>query len=384
MTARAPSTRAPRAQSARPPSVSRGRGTDWVLVAAAGLLSLLGVLLVWSATVRTSGGSLALRQLVAVALGVAVALAIARLGRRRLRLLAPVAGALGLIGLVLVLTPLGSTINGSRSWILLPGGLSVQPAEPAKLALVLVLATVLARPPLTDGVPRDRQVLLALGVCAVPLLLVLAQPDLGSAVVMAALALSVLTASAARARWVLGLLALGAAAVVLALTTPVLDDYQRERLLAFADPDADPQGYGYQTRQVRIAIGSGGLLGQGLMSGAQTQGGYVPFDHTDFVLSVAGEEWGLAGTLLLLLLAGVVLARTLLAAWRAPEPVDRLMAAGVAGWLGFQVFQNVGMNVGLVPVTGLPLPFVSYGGSSMVAVWAAVGLVLHVHARSPR
>jgi rod shape determining protein RodA len=164
-----------------------------------------------------------------------------------------------------------------------------------------------------------------------------------------------------------------------ALTTPVLSDYQRDRLTAFANPQADPQGIGYQTRQVRIAIGSGGWQGQGLFEGRQTQGGFIPFQQTDFVFSVAGEELGLVGAAGVVVLLGFLILRSSVVAMRAQDAFSRLVALGVACWFLFQVFENVGMNLGIMPVTGLPLPFVSYGGSSMFACWVALGLVNNAH-----
>jgi rod shape determining protein RodA len=227
--------------------------------------------------------------------------------------------------------------------------------------------------------PRHVDVLLALAVAAVPLGLVMLQPDLGSALVLVVLLLGVITVSGAPARWLAALLLLGAVAVGVAASTNVLDTYQKDRLTAFADPHADPRGIGYQTRQVRIAIGSGGVQGEGLFHGAQTQGGFVPYQQTDFVFSVAGEELGFLGSAGLLLLQGVVLWRGLLVARHAEELFGRLVAVGIVCWFTFQVFQNIGMNLGIMPVTGLPLPFVSYGGSSMFASWLAIGLLQNVH-----
>ena len=176
-----------------------------------------------------------------------------------------------------------------------------------------------------------------------------------------------------------GALALVAIGITVALTTPVLSTYQRERLVAFANPSADPQGIGYQTSQVRIAIGSGGWQGQGLFHGRQTQGGFIPFQQTDFVFSVAGEELGFLGSAGLLLVLGFLVLRTLMIAMRARDTFGRLVAIGVACWFTVQIFENVGMNLGIMPVTGLPLPFVSYGGSSMFACWLALGLVNNAH-----
>ncbi|MDQ6715300.1 MAG: FtsW/RodA/SpoVE family cell cycle protein, partial [Actinomycetota bacterium] len=179
-------------------------------------------------------------------------------------------------------------------------------------------------------------------------------------------------------RLLAALLALGVAGVVAAFTTPVLSAYQRDRLTAFLDPGADPQGIGYQTRQVRIAIGSGGWSGQGLLSGRQTQGGFIPFQQTDFVFSVAGEELGFLGSAGLVLLLAFLILRTIIVGGRS-DAFGQLVAVGVALWFAVQAFENIGMNLGIMPVTGLPLPFLSYGGSSMFVGWLALGLVNNVH-----
>lgn len=360
-------------------AVVRALRVDWLLVTAAVAVSLIGALLVFSATYRASGSTAFLRQLAFVALGVAAAVGVAAVPRRQLRATVPWVYLAALGGLLVVLTPGGSTINGARSWIVL-GPLSVQPAEFAKIGLIVMTALVLTTSS-RSGVPAARSVLGVLVLTAVPMLLVLAQPDLGSTVVLGVMTVTTLVATGARARWIWGLVGSATAAVVVALTTPVLGTYQRDRLLAFADPTLDPQGIGYQTRQVRIAIGSGGWFGQGLFHGGQTQAGFVPFDQTDFVFSVAGEELGFAGALLVVALLAVVCWRGLAAARATTSAFDRAIAVGVVAWFGLQGFENIGMNLGLVPVTGLPLPFVSYGGSSMLATWIGVGLLLGVAVR---
>ena len=358
---------------------SRWSGTDWGLVVAALGLSLVGALLVWSATRRDAGTAYLLRHLVNTGAGVVLAAVVTRLGHQLLRALAPLLYLLSVAGLVLVLTPVGSTVNGSHSWILLPGGFSVQPSELAKAALCVGLAIILGERIDRHAAPDGRELVLALLVAAVPVGLVLLQPDLGSALVLVAMAFGVLAVAGTPKRWLAAGTAAGAALVVAALTTPLLSDYQRDRLTAFADPGADPQGFGYQTRQVRIAIGSGGWQGQGLFEGRQTQGGFIPYQQTDFVFSVAGEELGFLGAAGLLVLLGFVVLRTVLVAARAQDAFARIVAVGVATWFLVQVFENVGMNLGLTPVTGLPLPFLSYGGSSMFACWLAVGLVNNAH-----
>src|SRR5665647_3275590 len=333
--------------------------SDWGLLIGGLGLSLIGALLVWSATRHQSGSAYLARHLLNTGIGLGLAAAVTRVDFRGLRAYAPWLYLASVAGLGLVLTPLGSTINGSHSWVRLPGGFSIQPSELAKVALCV-------------------------GLAGIPIGLVMLQPDLGSALVLGALAIGVIAVSGAPKRWVFGVLAVLAMGITVALTTPVLSPYQRDRLVAFANPSADPQGIGYQTRQVRIAIGSGGWQGQGLFQGRQTQGGFIPFQQTDFVFSVAGEELGFLGSAGLLLVLGFLVVRTLMIAARARDSFGRLVAIGVACWFTFQVFENVGMNLGIMPVTGLPLPFVSYGGSSMFAGWLALGLVNNAHLSSIR
>jgi rod shape determining protein RodA len=366
--------------------VTAGTRRSWLrvdlglFIGAAGL-SAVGVVLVWSATRADSGAAAALKQLVALLVGMACAAVVTRLDVRAVRALAPVAYGLAVLGLVAVVSPLGSTVNGSRSWIRLPGGMTLQPSELMKVALAVGLAMLLAERA-DRGMPqRHRDIALAWLVAGIPVVLVLAQPDLGSALVLVAMAVVIIAAAGAPALWTLGVLAAGASAVTAAFLTPVLSGYQRNRLRAFLDPSLDPQGIGYQTRQVRIAIGSGGLGGQGLFEGRQTQGGFIPFQETDFVFSVAGEELGFLGAAGLVLLIGFIVVRCVLVARRA-DAFGRLVAIGVGVWFGIQAFENIGMNLGVMPVTGLPLPFVSSGGSSLIASWVALGLVGNVAATS--
>ncbi|NMM24624.1 MAG: rod shape-determining protein RodA [Phycicoccus sp.] len=358
--------------------------SDWGLLIGGLGLSLIGALLVWSATRHQSGSTYLARHLINTGIGLGLAAAVTRVDFRGLRAYAPWLYLASVAGLVLVLTPVGSTINGSHSWVRLPGGFSIQPSELAKVALCVGLAVILADRGERDQPPSHRDVALAWVVAGIPIGLVMLQPDLGSALVLGALAVGVIAVSGAPKRWVFGVLTLLAMGITVALTTPLLSPYQRDRLVAFANPSADPQGIGYQTRQVRIAIGSGGWQGQGLFEGRQTQGGFIPFQQTDFVFSVAGEELGFLGSAGLLLVLGFLVVRALIIAARAKDSFGRLVAIGVACWFTFQVFENVGMNLGIMPVTGLPLPFVSYGGSSMFAGWLALGLVNNAHLSSIR
>ena len=366
---------------------------DWVLAFAVLGLVTLGTLLVWSATTHredlTGGDPTAYlkKQLVNIAIGLVLLVIVLATDHRWVRIIAPLVYVASLGGLVLVLT-MGSTVNGSRSWVQL-GGMSIQPSEFAKLAVVVGMALWVAE---RADVRKGRaggsaggsagDVIGMLVIAALPASLILLQPDLGTMLVLAATVFGVLAVSGTPRRW-LGLLAAGGVtAGAAAIAAGLLKQYQVDRFLAFTNPDLDPRGAGYNVEQARIAVGNGGLLGQGLFDGSQTRAGFVPEQHTDFVFTVAGEELGLVGAALLIALLGVVIWRALVIAARTDDVFGRLAAAGIACWFGFQAFQNVGMCLGIMPVTGVPLPFVSYGGSSMFAGMLAIGLLQNIHLRS--
>jgi len=363
------------------------RRIDWTLLLAVLALCALGGALVWSATRQAaldSGGdptAFLKKHILNVAIGLALGVVASVFDYRMLRAYAPVLYVLSIAGLVAVLSPLGSTINGSHSWIVLPAGFSIQPSELAKVALVVGMAMLLSEKRDAEDTPRDVDVMLALAFAAVPLALVMLQPDLGTALVVAAIVLGVIAVSGAPLRWVVGLVAGAAMVAFVAVQTGVLKDYQLDRFRAFYDPTADPKGAGYNVRQAQIAIGSGGVDGQGLFHGAQTQGKFVPAQQTDFIFTVAGEELGFVGAALLVLLLGLVLWRAARIALHAEDLFGRLVATGVLCWFAFQSFENIGMTLGIMPVTGVPLPFVSYGGSSMFAIWMGIGLLQSVHMR---
>ncbi len=374
------------------PRSARGgwRRVDWVLLSAVAALIAIGLLLVWSATLHrtdlTGGDGTAYlhKQLVNVGIGVVLAAVVAATDHRWLRLWAPMVYGVSVLGLVLVFVPgVGATINDSQSWLLI-GGLSLQPAELAKFGVVLGMAFVLAERSeahLRQGV-NAVDVLPALAIAAVPAVLILAQPDLGTLMVLTATVFGVVGLSGAPKRWLLLLAGGGAAIVALAIQSGLLASYQLLRFAAFTDPSLDPRGAGYNTQQARIAIGNGGITGQGLFDGTQTQAGFVPEQHTDFVFTVAGEEFGLIGAAVVVALFALLLWRSVRIARDAGDLFGRVAAVGIACWFGFQAFQNIGMCLGIMPVTGVPLPLVSYGGTSMFASLTAVGLLLNIHLRT--
>ncbi len=363
------------------------RRIDWLLLVAVLALCSIGGALVWSATRQAaldSGGdptAFLKKHCLNVAIGLVLGVCASVFDYRMLRAYAPVIYLMSIAGLAAVLSPLGSTINGSHSWIVLPAGFSIQPSELAKVALVVGMAVLLSEKRDAEDTPRDVDVVVTLGFAAVPLALVMLQPDLGTALVVSATVLGVVAVSGAPLRWVVGLVSGAVRLAVVAVQAGLLKDYQLDRFRAFYDPTADPKGVGYNVRQAQIAVGSGGFDGQGLFHGAQTQGRFVPAQQTDFIFTVAGEELGFLGSALVVALVGLVLWRAARIAARADDLFGRLVATGILCWFAFQAFENIGMTLGIMPVTGVPLPFVSYGGSSMFANMLAVGLLQNVHMR---
>ncbi|MEV4443713.1 rod shape-determining protein RodA [Streptomyces sp. NPDC049577] len=365
---------------------------DWPMLWSVVALGVTGGLLTWSATFQRQDVNGAdphtylKRHLLNLLIGLLLCAVLSFVDHRRLRGYAPVLYGVALLFLATVLTPLASTINGAHSWIELGGGFSLQPSEFTKPALVVMLAALLAeaRDLRHAEAPGTRQTLAALALFAVPAVVIMASHELGTSLVLAAITAGMLFASGVRTRTLAVLAGLAGAVVAAVLGLRLLSAYQINRFAAFADPQLDPGGVGYNTHQARIAIGAGGLAGQGLFHGNQTNGGFVPEQQTDFVFTVAGEELGFLGAGLVIALVGVVLWRGLLIARRAGDMFTTLLAVGVVCWLAFQSFENIGMTLGIMPVAGIPLPFVSYGGSSMFAVCGAVGLLQSIRADSRR
>lgn len=361
------------------------RRLDWGLILPVVALGVISALLVYSATRagnRADPEAFLKKHLLNLGIGVVLYGVVASFDYRLLRAYAPILYGLSLIGLVAVLTPLGATINGSHSWIVLGGGFQVQPSEFAKVGLVVLLAMLLGEPRDGEVGPGNRDILIALVLTGTPAALILLQPDLGTTMVFGAVVFGMLALSAAPKRWTIGLTLGGIATAALVVMMGLLKDYQIARFTAFLDPTADPRGAGYNAAQAKIAVGSGGLTGKGLFNGEQTTGQFVPEQQTDFIFTVAGEELGFLGSLAIVILIAIVIWRGLRIAVHANDLFGTLLASGVVCWLGFQTFENVGMCLGIMPITGLPLPFVSYGGSATFATMIALGLLQGVHLRS--
>lgn len=369
----------------RPALASRWRQQDWLLTGSAITLAFLGTLLVWSAT-RPRMVVLGLdpqnylkKHVLTLIIAFALGWAASKLNYPLLRAYAPIVYGLSILGLIAVLL-IGTRVNGIRAWIALPAGFTLQPAEFTKIAVVVIISFLLGELRDSSRGPSVKEVLQVFALVAVPLALIMLQPDLGTALVISVTMLGMLAISGASRAWFVAILTGVVLVVGVAVSVPgVLKEYQRDRLTVFIDPSVDPAGAGYNLNQVRIAIGSGGWTGTGLFNGPQTNGRFVPEQQTDFIYSVAGEELGFLGAGLIVVLLGIIVWRALRIAGRAPDAFGRLAAAGIASWIGFQAFENIGMSLGIMPMTGVPLPFVSYGGSSMFALAIAIGLLQQIH-----
>ncbi|MCK9487475.1 MAG: FtsW/RodA/SpoVE family cell cycle protein [Dehalococcoidia bacterium] len=348
----------------------------WLLLAVAGLVAA-GTLMVRAATMETPGAlsDEAWRQLFYAGVGLLVLLGASRLHAGVLRQLAPAIYVASLLSLVAVLA-LGSDEYGARRWIALGGGVTVQPSEFAKIAVVVAVAAYAAE---RDG--GVKATLTALALVAVPTALVVVEPDLGTTLVLGVAAVVLVAAWGVSWRLLggLGALVLSVLPIAFALAVP---DYQRERLAVFLDPGRDPLGSGFTLRQVEIALGGGGLTGRGL-DGATSALDGVATRASDFAFAQIGEQMGLLGALLVLALYAVIAWRGLEAAISAPDRFGRMVAAGLTSIIVLQACMHVGVNTRLFPATGIPLPFISTGGSALVGMCLSAGLIQAIAAQAP-
>lgn len=359
------------------------RHIDPVLILSALALTAIGALMIYSASfarLREEGFTnrfLLNRQMLFAVLGVVAAGVVAAVPYRRLRTWSVALYGIGVTLLIAVLSGLGDASLGAQRWIDL-GPLQLQPSEIMKIGVIAVLAALLSQ---ARGAPGGLDVIRSILIVALPAALIFKQPDLGTLLVLLAVLFGMLLVAGTRIRAMLALLAMGVASAVGLLQLNVLEDYQVARLTAFLDSSADPQITGYNLNQAKIAVGSGGLTGKGLFQGTQTNLDFVPEQHTDFIFTAVGEETGFVGSAVLLALFALFLWRGVRIAMLSKDLFGALLAAGVVAMITFQVFVNIGMTIGLSPITGIPLPFVSYGGSSLITNFIATGILLNVHMR---
>ena len=357
-------------------------------------LVVFGGVIVWAATVTMSGhAALVQRQLLGVGVG---AVALVLMWILDYQVLKAWTGPLMVALSLLILSPripgLGASVSGATSWLQIGSIRLFQPSEPAKLLFIVVMAAIIAE--YGGKLDKTPDILKVVGLASVPLVLILLQPDLGTGMVFVAIASGMLLVGGMKARWfavfaaagivlVLGVFALNSV-LVTSMNKPdgvLIKSYQVDRLLVFVDPTRDPKGAGYNLQQSKIAIGSGGLTGAGLGMGSQSRLNFIPERHTDFIFSVLGEQLGFAGAVMLLALYLALMASALSVSASSRDLFGALVAAGLISMWAFQILENMGMTIGMMPITGIPLPFMSYGSSFMVTNLAGVGMLLSIWSR---
>jgi rod shape determining protein RodA len=359
------------------------RHLDLTLLLSTMGVAAMGLLMVYSSTRQKQAnagldpGYFLKRQGIYLVIGLVAMVVVALVDYRRIRDFAPILYGGALLTLLLVISPLGTSRRGAQAWFQI-GSYQFEPSEVAKLVFIVALAAVCAG---FRGELETGGLVAALAIAFVPMALIYVQPDLGTDMVFAAVLMAVLLVAGAKPRHIAVLSLIGLTAVVAVVQLGMLKDYQRDRLTAFLDPQADSQRSSYNLRQSQIAIAAGGIGGRGLFQGTQTNLSFVPEQHTDFIFTAVGEELGFLGGVSLLGFFGVMLWRSWRAAVLARDQFGRLLCVGVLAMLVFQIFENVGMTMGITPITGIPLPFMSFGGSAMIASFIGVGLVLNVHMR---
>ncbi|MHB1023129.1 MAG: rod shape-determining protein RodA [Acidobacteriaceae bacterium] len=350
------------------------RDFDWVLLGFVLVLSVLSVLEIYSATLHTKFVGFHKAQILYLLAGLVIMFVVSLVDYHLL--LEYVHWAYGVCILALLtVAVVGTKVMGARRWIRFPGGIHFQPSEWVKLVLILAVARYFSN--LAGKELTWRDTFKAMALVGVPMLMVLKQPDLGTALTYSPILLCGLFLGGLRFRKAAILIFAGALAVI-PIWTKVLKPYQKQRLVSFTQPDSDPRGSGYQIRQSLIAVGSGGIWGKGATKGTQTQGDFLPIPYTDFIFAAFCEEHGFVGAVGVLLIYFLILMRLIQNAQTAADLPGTFIVMGVVAVLVFQIAVNVGMVIGLMPVTGIPLPLMSYGGSSVLFTFLALGMVMNV------
>lgn len=373
-----------------------GRDLDWKLLAIAIVLSIIGLISIYSAThykgspvadysgdLFNISSSIWLKQLIWLLISLIVAVFMANFNYQRFWDLAWILYILSIVMLIAVLL-VGAEKSGARRWLDF-GHFSVQPAELAKIAIIMLLARYFSKLmsyQFSDNLYHSRfyvvskTVFIPILIVFIPMLLIIKQPDLGSSIVLLPVLLVILFCAHIPMKLFAGLIVLGAG--VIPFLWHFLKPYQQKRLLVFLNPNMDPLGAGYTITQSKIAIGSGKILGKGWLAGSQNQLNFLPERHTDFIFSIIAEEWGFIGSLAIMLLYFLLLWRIVEIISKTNDLFGRLICVGLVAFLSFQILVNIAMTTGIMPVVGLPLPFISYGGSSLLLSFFCIGIVLNI------
>jgi len=357
------------------------RWANLPLLLTVGLLITYGAVIVHSAVSGFAAGeAMFQRQLMGVALGIVPLAVLWALDYKRLEAWL---GPLVVLNAFLIVSPLipglGATAKGATAWLEIGGIRLFQPSEPAKILTIVIMAIVISQ--YKGVIERPRDVMRVLAFLALPFGLILLQPDLGTGLVLIFITMGMLLVGGLKPKYFLVFALIGVIGVGIVLKAGLLADYQEDRLLVFVQPDRDPRGAGYNLEQSKIAIGSGGITGKGLGQGTQSNLNFLPERHTDFIFSVLGEELGFVGAVLLLGLYLALLMTALEISASSRDLLGSLVAVGIITMWTFQIMQNMGMTMGLMPITGIPLPFISFGSSFMIANLAGTGMLLSVWAR---
>jgi len=350
----------------------RLKNLDWILIVVALFLFIIGIIVIYSTTSGTSGFTEARNQIIYGVLGFALLFSFAFLDYKVFKSFTHVLYVV-MVALLLFVLISGRISHGATRWINL-GFFQLQPSEVAKFVMIIVLAKYFSQK--GEKMVNLSSFAISLAYTAIPVFLVLIQPDLGTALVLIAIWGGMVLASQAKKIYIFGL------GLMTVVTAPIafdfLKDYQKKRILTFLNPASDPQGAGYNVLQSTISVGSGKIFGRGLGHGPQSQLKFLPERYTDFIFSVLGEELGLLGSVVLLILFLILLFRIIRVARISSDNFGSFIAVGVAVWILFQAFVNIGMNIGIMPVTGIPLPLISYGGSSALVIMMSLGLLQSV------
>jgi rod shape determining protein RodA len=349
---------------------------DWFIFLLALSIAIVGVVEIHSATQYDRAENFYLKQIYRILIGVVLMVLVMSIDYHSLAENVPyfyAASILSLLGVLLF----GKRVSGSKSWISLGGFFELQPSELVKVVVVVALARLLCE--IRTEYLAGADILKASGIVGLPVLLVMLQPDLGSAMTFFPILLVGLLLGGLRPRWIAG------AAILSILVVGAgwynLKGYQKERIYTFLEPERDPLGHGYHSIQSKIAVGSGGFWGKGIGKGSQTRLGFLPERHTDFIFSVVGEELGFFGAVSVLVFYFLIIQRAIQIAQTARDKLGIYITLGAVGVLLFHIVENIGMVVGLMPITGIPLPLLSYGGSSVLATFMLLGLIINVRMR---
>jgi len=345
---------------------------DGVLLLLLLLLAVGSLFILYSASGKN--WDLLIKQATSFSVGLVVMLVIAQFDPRFMSRWVPLA-YVGGVALLVAVELIGHTAMGATRWINIPGVIRFQPSEMMKIVMPMTIAWYLASRSLP---PRFKHIVISLALILVPVALILKQPDLGTSLLILASGMFVLFVAGLRWRWVLGAVA-AKVRMAVAVWFSVMHDYQKRRVLTFLDPESDPLGAGWNIIQSKAAIGSGGVFGKGWLMGTQSHLDFLPESHTDFIIAVLGEEFGLVGICLLLFLYLLLIGRGLFITVRAQTLFGKLLAGSLTMTFFVYVFVNIGMVSGLLPVVGVPLPFISYGGTSLVTLLSGFGILMAIH-----